>query len=339
MHPRTPRDAWPKARRAQAAGGARLRARARRRCIRARSTRTSQHGKVRNWFGGSSQRQHAAARRACTTAACCAWRGARAASRCYAARDAHAGGRTSRARALDALVDVIVAQVRAAARGLARPAGQRACASARRSGATSCGAALRARKARLAQRAVDGIDWYWPAARTRRRGATRRDDAVRLLAPFDPVVWDRRRFELLWGWAYRFEAYTPAPQARARLLRAAAAVARPGDRLGQPGAARRPLDADIGYVAGRAPRDAAFRRALDDELERAARASSGSALSRCGCDQRARVAAAAAAPASSAPKRQHRGRARRSRAPARRGRRRPSRPGSARRSGRRRRRS
>ena len=32
---------------------------------------------------------------------------------------------------------------------------------------------------------------------------------MRLLAPFDPVVWDRRRFELLWGWAYRFEAYTP----------------------------------------------------------------------------------------------------------------------------------
>ena len=34
-------------------------------------------------------------------------------------------------------------------------------------------------------------------------------DTVRLLAPFDPVVWDRRRFEILWGWAYRFEAYTP----------------------------------------------------------------------------------------------------------------------------------
>jgi uncharacterized protein len=30
------------------------------------------------------------------------------------------------------------------------------------------------------------------------------------LAPFDPIVWDRTRFELLWGWAYRFEAYTPA---------------------------------------------------------------------------------------------------------------------------------
>ena len=37
-------------------------------------------------------------------------------------------------------------------------------------------------------------------------------DEVRLLAPFDPVVWDRRRFEVFWGWAYRFEAYTPAPK-------------------------------------------------------------------------------------------------------------------------------
>jgi hypothetical protein len=35
---------------------------------------------------------------------------------------------------------------------------------------------------------------------------------VRFLAPFDPLVWDRRRFEHLWGWAYRFEAYTPSPK-------------------------------------------------------------------------------------------------------------------------------
>lgn len=33
---------------------------------------------------------------------------------------------------------------------------------------------------------------------------------VRFLAPFDPIVWDRRRFEHIWGWAYRFEAYVPA---------------------------------------------------------------------------------------------------------------------------------
>lgn len=35
---------------------------------------------------------------------------------------------------------------------------------------------------------------------------------MRLLTPFDPGVWDLRRFEILWGWTYRFEAYTPAPK-------------------------------------------------------------------------------------------------------------------------------
>ena len=35
------------------------------------------------------------------------------------------------------------------------------------------------------------------------------EKTVRFLAPFDPVVWDRRRFEHFWGWPYRFEAYVP----------------------------------------------------------------------------------------------------------------------------------
>src|SRR5690606_10236051 len=62
-------------------------------------------------------------------------------------------------------------------------------------------------KARLAHARVDGADWYWPAAED--PAGAEAPDAVRLLAPFDPVVWDRRRFELFWGWPYRFEAYTP----------------------------------------------------------------------------------------------------------------------------------
>jgi uncharacterized protein YcaQ len=37
---------------------------------------------------------------------------------------------------------------------------------------------------------------------------------VRFLAPFDPLVWDLYRFEHLWGWAYRFEAYTPPAKRR-----------------------------------------------------------------------------------------------------------------------------
>ncbi|HTD51420.1 MAG TPA: crosslink repair DNA glycosylase YcaQ family protein, partial [Thermoanaerobaculia bacterium] len=71
------------------------------------------------------------------------------------------------------------------------------------------GALLRARS-RLSQARVDGIDWYWPAGEDPVRSA--RQDIARLLTPFDPVVHDRDRFELLWGWVYRFEAYTPAPK-------------------------------------------------------------------------------------------------------------------------------
>lgn len=37
--------------------------------------------------------------------------------------------------------------------------------------------------------------------------------SVRFLAPFDPLVWDRRRFQHLWGWRYRFEAHV-APEKR-----------------------------------------------------------------------------------------------------------------------------
>ena len=54
---------------------------------------------------------------------------------------------------------------------------------------------------------IDHVRYVWPAAEPMDVASI---DTVRLLAPFDPVVWDRQRFEHLWGWAYRFEAYTPA---------------------------------------------------------------------------------------------------------------------------------
>ena len=85
----------------------------------------------------------------------------------------------------------------------------------------------------------------------RQRGPT---GVVRFLAPFDPVVWDRRRFELLWGWAYRFEAYTPAPK---RKLGYYALPLLWRDRVigwGNLSTADGQLRADIGYVSGRAPR-------------------------------------------------------------------------------------
>ena len=91
---------------------------------------------------------------------------------------------------------------------------------------------------------------------------------MRLLAPFDPVVWDRRRFEHFWGWAYRFEAYTPAPK-RVRGYYALPLLWRDavigwGNVSVRGGA----FEAQLGYVSGKAPRDAAYRRALDEELAR-----------------------------------------------------------------------
>ena len=73
-------------------------------------------------------------------------------------------------------------------------------------------AALRLAREQLASCRIDGTTWYWPADENPASRRHAPDDAVRLLAPFDPVVWDRRRFELLWGWTYKFEAYTPAPK-------------------------------------------------------------------------------------------------------------------------------
>ena len=64
------------------------------------------------------------------------------------------------------------------------------------------GALLRA-KQRLSHAHVDGADWYWPAGEHPQ--SFEPQDEVRLLAPFDPVVWDRRRFEIFWGWGYRFK--------------------------------------------------------------------------------------------------------------------------------------
>jgi len=119
---------------------------------------------------------------------------------------------------------------------------------------------------RLSKARVDGVDWYWPA----QENAVRRvaPDRVRLLTPFDPLVRDRHRFELLWGWVYRFEAYTPAAKrvrgyyALPLLWRDAvvgwANLSVVGDRL----------KSSFGYASGRAPKDPTFRRELDAELDR-----------------------------------------------------------------------
>jgi len=97
------------------------------------------------------------------------------------------------------------------------------------------------------------------------------DDELRLLAPFDPIVWDRDRFERFWAWAYRFEAYTPAPK-RVRGYYALPMLWR-GQVIGWANAAIRDgqLVLEPGYVTGYSPRDTAFTSALEDEQTRLAR--------------------------------------------------------------------
>lgn len=61
---------------------------------------------------------------------------------------------------------------------------------------------------------IDGVEYLWPADLWGGQDPAEPPRSVRFLAPFDPVVWDRRRFELLWEWPYRFEAYTPPARRR-----------------------------------------------------------------------------------------------------------------------------
>ena len=126
--------------------------------------------------------------------------------------------------------------------------------------------ALHRAKDRLAHARVHGIDWYWPAEEKVERSDVQ--ETVRLLTPFDPVVWDRARFEMLWGWVYRFEAYTPLAK-RKRGYYALPLLWR--DRVigwGNLSVKNGELQSEFGYMESR-PRDRVFERELDAELQRA----------------------------------------------------------------------
>ncbi len=266
MHPRTARTPWTASRRALARD---VQAYVREQgVVHPRQVDAHfQHGKARNWFGGSGNASTQllddmhyrgllrVARRESGT-------------RCYAAHDAHAWpAPPDSASALDALIDVAVmkyAPLPAATLGwlLSAVAG-----SAAPQWRLARAAALTRARQRLPGAQIDGVRWVWPVGENPASRRHHPDDSVRLLAPFDPVVWDRRRFELFWGWAYRFEAYTPA--ARRQLGYYAlpllwrdqvvgwANVSVQGNRL-QPA---------VGFV-GRRIDDAGFAAAMDDELQR-----------------------------------------------------------------------
>ena len=267
MHPRTPRTEWTPARWQQAQEVLSF--------VRERGTVHPRevdaqfaHGKTRNWFGGSSNASTQlldgmhyrgllrVARRD-------------AGVRIYAARDAQQpepdeAGIHAR---MDQLLDLVIAKyaplpaaslgqlANLLGGGVPQWRGERQ-------------AALRRAKARSAHAHVDGVDWYWPADERPASGRYGTPERVVLLAPFDPVVWDRRRFEHFWGWAYRFEAYTPAP--RRRFGHYALPLLWRDQVIGWANAAVQAgqLQLECGYVSGRAPRELAFRRALDEERHR-----------------------------------------------------------------------
>ncbi len=117
----------------------------------------------------------------------------------------------------------------------------------------------------LTREVVEGLPYLWPADEEPQQDGP--PPGVRLIAPFDPLAWDRRRFEHLHGWTYRFEAYTK-PEHRTMgyyalpLLHAGRAVGWANLKVNG-----RELTSDVGLVPG-VRRTATFERALKAELER-----------------------------------------------------------------------
>lgn len=112
---------------------------------------------------------------------------------------------------------------------------------------------------------VDGEVYFWPAE-LRHRKSLDIPPEVRFLAPFDPLVWDRRRFAHFWDWSYRFEGYTPAAR-RQRGYYAMPMLWR-DDVVGWINIATTNgrLEFDVGYARA-APKGGDFRRAFAAELE------------------------------------------------------------------------
>jgi uncharacterized protein YcaQ len=267
MHPRVPKTTWTTARTKQARamlefirdGGA----------VHPRAVDLYfAHGKVINWFGGSSNAtthllddMHyrgllRIARRESGT-------------RIYAVREASAPAPDAAAAnaRFDTLIDVIVqtyAPLPAASLGhlVSLLGGGAPQWIAHRA------SALARAKQRLAHARVQGVDWFWPADESPTSSRWRLDDQVRLLTPFDPIVWDRRRFTIFWDWAYRFEAYMPAPK---RKLGYYALPLLWRDRVigwGNLTTTAGLVSSTFGYVVGEPPADAEFRDGLDAELAR-----------------------------------------------------------------------
>ena len=266
MHPRTPKKAWTAQEAARSTQVLKF--------VRARGIvhphdveEHFAHGKARNWFGGSSnvstQLLDAMHYRGLLRVA-----RRDSGTRLYEVRD-QTPLQLDPSEALDALIDTIVAKyapLPSASLGqlltlLSGGAPQWKHLKA---------AAFKRAQERLPHCVVDGITWYWPVDENPASRRWQHDDAVRLLAPFDPVVWDRRRFEIFWGWAYRFEAYTP-PAKRVRGYYAMPLLWR-NQVIGWGNISRADarMQVELGYASSKAPRDVAYKAALAAELTKMA---------------------------------------------------------------------
>ena len=140
------------------------------------------------------------------------------------------------------------------------PAALRAC----RSGAASSTSALAARQAAARARARRRRRLVLAGRRAIRASAPAPDDACACWRRSTRSSGTGARFELFWGWAYRFEAYTPAPK---RKLGYYALPLLWRDQVigwGNVAVERRPAAADVRLRRSRRPpRDRAFGATLD----------------------------------------------------------------------------
>ena len=268
MHPRTVRRAWSATRRGQAEAVLEF-VRARRSVHPREVDAVFAHGKTRNWFGGSSNASTQlldemhyrgmlrVVRRVGGT-------------RVYGVRSHDAydtpDEATSAAR-MDALIDIVVAKYAPLPSRSLGSYLSLLCGGVPQWRTKRADTLARARH-RLGRARVGSEDWYWPADENPASRRWRPDERVRLLTPFDPIVHDRQRFERLWGWRYRFEAYTPAPQRKLGYY--ALPLLWRDQVVGWVNLSVRDgaLRSSFGYSSGAEPRDAAFRTGLAAELER-----------------------------------------------------------------------
>jgi hypothetical protein len=121
-------------------------------------------------------------------------------------------------------------------------------------------------ESRYAHALVNGLLWFWPQGENPLAARHQLDDELRFLAPFDPVVWDRRRFQSFWGWEYKLEAYVPAH--KRRMGHYAMPMLWGEQMLGWANlkVVNGQLKPELGF-AGPRPRDKAFKLALDEALQ------------------------------------------------------------------------